>query len=57
MKLKDKIAVVTGATSGIGRAIAVRFAGEGAKVAVVGRNPDRLEEVKREIELGGGRSS
>ncbi len=33
----------------------MRFAGEGAKVAVVGRNPDRLEEVKREIELGGGR--
>ncbi len=37
--------VVTGATSGIGRATAVRLAGEGAKVIVTGRNPERLAEV------------
>jgi hypothetical protein len=37
--------VVTGATSGIGRATAVRLAGEGAKVIATGRNPERLAQV------------
>ena len=38
MKLKDKIAVVTGAGQGIGRAIAVLAAREGARVALIERN-------------------
>jgi NAD(P)-dependent dehydrogenase (short-subunit alcohol dehydrogenase family) len=48
-RLKNKIAVVTGAGSGIGRACAVALAREGAKIALVGRRKERLEETAREI--------
>jgi NAD(P)-dependent dehydrogenase (short-subunit alcohol dehydrogenase family) len=48
-RLKNKIAVVTGAGSGIGRACAIALAREGAKVVLVGRRKDRLEETAREI--------
>lgn len=43
MKLNGKIAIVTGAGSGIGEAIAIRFAEEGAKVVLVGRTKKNLE--------------
>lgn len=43
--LMDKVAVVTGATSGIGRAIAIKLADAGAKVAVLGRDGKRAEEL------------
>lgn len=54
MKLKDKVAVVTGATSGIGRASALLLAKEGAKVSVVGRDGTRGADVVAEIVAGGG---
>ncbi|MXO89935.1 glucose 1-dehydrogenase [Altererythrobacter aquaemixtae] len=54
MQLKDKIAVVTGAGSGIGRAIAQRFAKEGAKVAVWDMNGDGIEETVSMIKAEGG---
>ena len=45
MKLQNKIAVITGAASGIGRGIAERFAGEGARVAIADLNPDAAKAV------------
>lgn len=48
-RLKGKIVIVTGAGSGIGRACAVALVREGAKVSLVGRHRDRLEETAREM--------
>ena len=47
-RLKDKIAVITGAGTGIGRAIALAFAHEGAKIALVGRRKELLQAVAEE---------
>lgn len=52
MQLGNKIAVVTGAASGIGRAVAVGLAKAGATVAAVDRNPDGLSETVRTIAGG-----
>ncbi len=48
-----KVVVVTGSTSGIGHAVAVRFAEVGARVVALGRNQSALREVKSEIERAG----
>ena len=55
--LKDKVALVTGSGRGIGRSIAMAMAGEGAKVALTGRDTDRLEKVLEEIKQAGGQSA
>lgn len=49
MKLKDKVAVVTGATKGIGLGIAEEFANEGARVVLTGRSQDLGEKAAQEI--------
>jgi NAD(P)-dependent dehydrogenase (short-subunit alcohol dehydrogenase family) len=51
-ELEGRVALVTGATSGIGRATALRFGREGARVALVGRNAESLAEVAGEFEGG-----
>src|SRR5260221_14127805 len=56
MKLKDKYAIVTGASTGIGRATAIELAKEGAIVGLIARSIDKLEETKRLIEKAGGKA-
>ncbi len=52
--LQDRVVVVTGASSGIGRATAVLLARHGANVVLVSRTKEKLEELEREIESAGG---
>lgn len=54
MRLKERVAVVTGAASGIGARAAVRMAQEGAKLFLLDVNKSGLADTKREIELSGG---
>ena len=58
MRLREKVAIVTGAATGIGRAIALAFAREGAAVAVDSVvRPDAAAEVVHEVERAGGRAA
>src|SRR5262249_358999 len=56
MRLKDKVAIITGAASGIGKDIAVVFAREGAKVAIADLNQKAADATAREIDPGGKRA-
>jgi len=49
VQLDDKVALITGASDGIGQSVAIRFATQGARVLVHGRDPDRTEAVARSV--------
>jgi len=57
MKLKDQVAIVTGASKGIGKAIAMRYAIEGARVMLASRSAKLLNEIAEDINDAGGRAS
>lgn len=56
MRLRDKVALITGGTSGMGKATAVLFAREGARVAITGRDEGRGRQVVAEIQQAGGKA-
>lgn len=54
MKLKEKVAIITGGNDGIGRVIALTFVEEGARVSICGRRKEKLGQVEEEIRGRGG---
>jgi len=57
MRLKDKVAIITGSSSGVGEAAARLFAKEGAKVVLADINPNLGQEISRKIQREGGEST
>jgi NAD(P)-dependent dehydrogenase (short-subunit alcohol dehydrogenase family) len=56
MKLSGKVAIITGASKGIGKGIAVRYAREGASVVLASRSMDLLASIAEQIHQGGGKA-
>jgi len=57
LRLDDRTALVTGASQGIGEAVAKRLAAQGAKVVLAARTTEKLERVAGEVEEAGGRAA
>jgi NAD(P)-dependent dehydrogenase (short-subunit alcohol dehydrogenase family) len=55
-RVQGRTVLITGASSGIGRALAIRLGIAGAKLVLVARSPDKLEETKGAVESAGGRA-
>jgi short-subunit dehydrogenase len=51
--MKDKVVIITGGSSGIGKALAFEFGSHGSKVLITGRNPDALRQTSDELERSG----
>jgi NAD(P)-dependent dehydrogenase (short-subunit alcohol dehydrogenase family) len=56
VQLQGKVAIITGGGTGIGKAVALRFAQEGARLALAGRRPGPLEATAAEIQAAGGQA-
>jgi 3-oxoacyl-[acyl-carrier protein] reductase len=56
MTLADRVALITGASQGIGRTCALKLAADGATVAVAARNQEKLDELVQEITANGGKA-
>jgi len=54
MDIQDKVVIITGASSGIGEATALKLSNKGAKVVLTARREEKLEELKNKIESNGG---
>jgi NADP-dependent 3-hydroxy acid dehydrogenase YdfG len=54
-KLAGKVAIIIGASTGIGAATAIALAAEGAYIAIAARRADKLNEVAQKIEASGGK--
>ena len=54
MTIKNKVAIITGASSGIGYATALALSKAGAKVVIGARRTDKLEQLENEIKKNGG---
>ncbi len=54
MLVKDKVAIVTGGSRGLGKAIAMTLVKEGARVSIWGRTPEPLEQAAKDIRAEGG---
>ena len=57
MSISGRVALVTGASQGIGRTCALKLAAEGATVAVAARNQEKLDELVKEITATGGKAA
>ena len=57
MSFSDRVALVTGASQGIGRAVALKLAAKGATVAAAARNQEKLDELVKEITAAGGKAA
>ena len=57
MSFSERVALVTGASQGIGRAVALQLATQGATVAVAARNQEKLDELVKEITAAGGKAA
>lgn len=51
--MKDKVVIITGGSSGIGKACAMTFGKKGSKVVITGRNPEKLKAVEQELKAAG----
>lgn len=56
-ELKNKVVAITGASAGLGRAIAIKFAEEGAKIGLIARGEDGLQAAKKEVEDAGSKAA